>query len=510
MAVRGKQFVAYYGAWDTSANTWKTGDSANHSMSWVKDGTRSATTNAAAEVDATNTPGQYKVTITATEADCTSGMIAGKSSTANIQIVPTSYTFEYLPDAVPGASGGLLIAGSNAATTLASLTITGALTVSDGVIISASTASRAGLAITGAASGNAVTLTAGSSAYGLAMTGAHGISITTSTGAGLLISATSEAFNLSSSGAAAVSLAGNAAGLEITSAASDAVTMVGAAGFAGLSVRRMVLSGGTGNTTGLSITGNGTGAAVTITGGATGNGVTILGGATSGHGLSVAGQGTSSHGVLVTGGSAGTSDGMKFAAGTGGVGLRADSATVTGATTLTGAVALGSTLAVAGTTTLTGAVSLGSTLAVTGTTTLTGAVSLGSTLGITGNVTLSGTLGVGATTLASLTVTNNFSVGGTTTLTGAVTATNGSNAISGVSLTAAAYEAAADALLGRNVAGGSSTGRLVKEALYFLRNKWTVSAGTLTVYQTDDTTSSWTAVVAGTAGADPVTSTDPA
>lgn len=67
----------------------------------------------------------------------------------------------------------------------------------------------------------------------------------------------------------------------------------------------------------------------------------------------------------------------------------------------------------------------------------------------------------------------------------------------------------ADALLGRNVAGGSSTGRLVKEALYFLRNKWTVSGGTMTVYETDDTTSSWTSTITGTAGADPVTGSDP-
>jgi len=67
----------------------------------------------------------------------------------------------------------------------------------------------------------------------------------------------------------------------------------------------------------------------------------------------------------------------------------------------------------------------------------------------------------------------------------------------------------ADALLGRNVAGGSSSGRLVKEALYFLRNKWTASGGTLTVYATDDTTSAWTASLTQTAG-DPVSASDPA
>ena len=66
----------------------------------------------------------------------------------------------------------------------------------------------------------------------------------------------------------------------------------------------------------------------------------------------------------------------------------------------------------------------------------------------------------------------------------------------------------ADALLNRNVAGGSNTGRLVKEALYLLRNKAVISGGTLTVYQTDDTTSQWTAAIGQTAG-DPISSVDP-
>jgi hypothetical protein len=68
----------------------------------------------------------------------------------------------------------------------------------------------------------------------------------------------------------------------------------------------------------------------------------------------------------------------------------------------------------------------------------------------------------------------------------------------------------ADALLGRNVSGGSSSGRTVKQAFHFIRNRWVVAAGTLTVYDTDDSTQSWTSAVTGTAGADPITGTDPA
>lgn len=68
----------------------------------------------------------------------------------------------------------------------------------------------------------------------------------------------------------------------------------------------------------------------------------------------------------------------------------------------------------------------------------------------------------------------------------------------------------ADALLGRNIAGGSSTGRTVKQALYALRNKWTAAAGTYSVYETDDVTVSWTGSLSSSASADPVTGNDPA
>lgn len=72
----------------------------------------------------------------------------------------------------------------------------------------------------------------------------------------------------------------------------------------------------------------------------------------------------------------------------------------------------------------------------------------------------------------------------------------------------------ADALLGRNIEGGSSTGRTVSEALYAIRNKTTLTSitstsATLTVYKTDDSTSAWTATVALTSGTNPITSVDP-
>ena len=68
----------------------------------------------------------------------------------------------------------------------------------------------------------------------------------------------------------------------------------------------------------------------------------------------------------------------------------------------------------------------------------------------------------------------------------------------------------ADGLLARNVAGGSNGGRTVKQALFFLRNAWVASGGTLTVYETDDSTVSWTSTMTTDAAALPVTGNNPA
>jgi hypothetical protein len=69
----------------------------------------------------------------------------------------------------------------------------------------------------------------------------------------------------------------------------------------------------------------------------------------------------------------------------------------------------------------------------------------------------------------------------------------------------------ADALLNRDMStgtdSGSTTVRTVRQALRFLRNKWSISAGVLTVTKEDDATASWTSAVTGDAS---VTASDPA
>jgi hypothetical protein len=69
----------------------------------------------------------------------------------------------------------------------------------------------------------------------------------------------------------------------------------------------------------------------------------------------------------------------------------------------------------------------------------------------------------------------------------------------------------ADALLNRDMSAVSDTNaRSPLNALRFIRNKWDVAAGTLTVTKEDDTTTAWTAAVSTSAGADPIVGNDPA
>lgn len=75
---------------------------------------------------------------------------------------------------------------------------------------------------------------------------------------------------------------------------------------------------------------------------------------------------------------------------------------------------------------------------------------------------------------------------------------------SGVVLASSEHDAIAAAFLAYNM--GDS--RTVEQALHWLRNKWTIIDDVLTVYDTDDTTVSWTAAITKTAG-NPVSASDP-
>ena len=112
MPSRGQTITLSYIAWDNGANAGKTGDVANHTLKWIKDGTAATPTNSPAEVDSANAPGVYKLTLTGTECTCDFATLAGKSSTASIVVLPISVSFEQLPTAAPASANGLTTYGT--------------------------------------------------------------------------------------------------------------------------------------------------------------------------------------------------------------------------------------------------------------------------------------------------------------------------------------------------------------------------------------------------------------
>ena len=101
-----------------------------------------------------------------------------------------------VPDATAGQAGGLFIAGSNAATTFATLTVTGALTVSDGIAVTCSTGNKTGVAFTGNGTGNGMTITSGNGITGT------GVAITANStnGSGMLITGVGSGEGISTAG----------------------------------------------------------------------------------------------------------------------------------------------------------------------------------------------------------------------------------------------------------------------------------------------------------------------
>lgn len=215
---------------------------------------------------------------------------------------------------------------------------------------------------------------------------------------------------------------GGAGGLMI-SGTNSGTTTLGALTITGVTTHtgNVVLSDGltisapsTGNRAGLDITGNGTGAALKLAAGATGKGIAVTTTAgdalsllpTAGSAIVATGNGTSKFGIIATGGTAGTSDGVSFVAGSGGVDFRANQ---TG--NLTGNVSgsIGSVTGAVGS--VTGAV--GSVTGAVGS--VTGAV--GSVTGAVGSVT-----GAVGSVTAAVSVTGDLSATMKTSVTTACTA----------------------------------------------------------------------------------------
>jgi hypothetical protein len=82
-------------AWDTANNVGKTGDAANITMQWLKDGVLSPLDTATVtEVNPATTPGLYRVDLSADETDTNVGTLHGVSTTADISIMPINFDFQ--------------------------------------------------------------------------------------------------------------------------------------------------------------------------------------------------------------------------------------------------------------------------------------------------------------------------------------------------------------------------------------------------------------------------------
>ena len=238
--------------------------------------------------------------------------------------------------------------GNNATLSLAQLNIVNS--AGDAMICSSTGSNGNGINASGNGTGAGVLATGGATGIGLfgqggATSGAGAQLQGTGGGHGLRLSGTGANAGLSASGgatghgisASGGGTSGNGINVQSGGASSDAVKFLAN----GTSGNGLVLTG-VGGQSGLSCNGQGAGAAAIFTGGGTGPGAKFVGGATSGDGIDIVttsgdglsilptagnaivatANGTSKHGFVITGGTAGTSDGLKCVAGTGGVDIR--------------------------------------------------------------------------------------------------------------------------------------------------------------------------------------------
>lgn len=85
-------------AWDAPNGTYKTGDAANFTLRGLGDATEFTPSASAIEVDATNMPGVYRLTLTAGENNYSFVTISGKSATSGIKIIGISWSNEINAD----------------------------------------------------------------------------------------------------------------------------------------------------------------------------------------------------------------------------------------------------------------------------------------------------------------------------------------------------------------------------------------------------------------------------
>lgn len=93
MALKGKELIVHYYAWNSNLDSPASGDADYHTIYWVKDEEVVTPENGPEEVDAISAAGLYKILLTEDETNCNTGTITGISSTLGVVLIPTTYTF---------------------------------------------------------------------------------------------------------------------------------------------------------------------------------------------------------------------------------------------------------------------------------------------------------------------------------------------------------------------------------------------------------------------------------
>lgn len=190
-----------------------------------------------------------------------------------------------LPNAAAAASGGLHILGVNAIAVSYTAGVTISNASGDALVISSSGGNGNGLNVSGNGTGDGAKITGGATGRGL-----HALGGATS-GAGFR----AEGQGAGASGIHALGFGASGVGMRFE---------------AGTTAAGILILGGSSSGDGIDITTT------------SGDGIAVT--PTAGNALALTANGTSKHGAVITGGTAGTSDGMKLVAGTGGVDLRAN------------------------------------------------------------------------------------------------------------------------------------------------------------------------------------------
>lgn len=235
----------------------------------------------------------------------------------------------------PGASGGILISGTNTGTTtFGALTVTGAtthtgtVTLANGMVINQATVNGHGLVVNGNGIGVGLVANGGATGAGAVFQGGS------TSGSGFVAQTTSgDAVRFVSGGGNGnglyLSAAGSGHGLFAT-ADQTGHGIYGLGGdTSGSGFRSEAIAG---NSNGCSFVGFGSGNGVGMIAGATGSGLKISTTAgdgilvtpTGGNAVTLTANGASKHGLAITGGTSGTSDAVHLTAGTGGAQFRSD------------------------------------------------------------------------------------------------------------------------------------------------------------------------------------------